>query len=313
MTTSKPHLAFVGIGQMGLPMARNLLAAGYPLTVLNRSRANADRLAAEGARLVANLDEAAARGEVVMTALPTPDTVGEVFLGAGGLVALAAPGTLLIDFSTVSPDLSREIAAAARRRGLDFLDAPISGGPEGAAAATLTIMCGGDAAAFARARPIFESLGSSIHHVGSSGAGIVVKLVNQLLVAVNSAAVAEALVFGLKAGADPRAMFEIIRPSYGASRMWERNAPRIIDGDFTLGAAMTILLKDLGVIHDVAGQLGITLDLATTAREMYAMARDQGFGGRDFAALVIPLAQAAGVSAWDEGQGEPAGTHSPQR
>jgi 3-hydroxyisobutyrate dehydrogenase/2-hydroxy-3-oxopropionate reductase len=272
------------------------LAAGYPLTVVNRSRANAERLAAEGATVVTSIAEAARDGEIVLTALPTPDVVRDVFLGAGGLLGAAPAGTLLIDCSTVSPDLTREVATAARERGLGFLDAPISGGPEGADAATLTIMCGGDAADFARARPVFEALGSSIHHVGPAGSGIIVKLVNQLLVGVNSAAVAEALVFGLRAGADPHAMYEIIRPSYGASRMWERNAPRIIAGDYEPGAAMTILLKDLGVIAEFAAQLGITLDLATTAREMYAAARDAGFGGRDFSALAVPLGQAAGVS-----------------
>jgi 3-hydroxyisobutyrate dehydrogenase-like beta-hydroxyacid dehydrogenase len=173
----------------------------------------------------------AGRCDVVLAALPTPDVVREVFLGESGLVATSAPGTLLIDCSTVGPELSRAIHAAAHARGLGFLDAPVSGGTEGAEAGTLTIMVGGDDGAFARGRRVLERLGSVVRHVGPSGAGSVMKLVNQLLVGIQTAAAAEAAVFARQAGADLEVVLELVGASYGDSRMFRRTLPRVIADD----------------------------------------------------------------------------------
>lgn len=293
MHPARPRIGFVGIGLMGLPMARKLLAAGYPLTAHHRGVANAALLAGEGARVVDELGAVAAASDCVLTTLPTPAVVREAFLGADGLVATSAPGTLLIDCSTVGPDLSRAIAAAARARGVDFLDAPVSGGTEGAAAGSLTIMVGGEAAAFERARPVLETLGGAVRHVGPSGAGSVVKLVNQLLTGTQTAAAAEAAVFARRAGADLTVALDIVSASYGDSRMFRRTLPRVIAGDYAPGGTIVTMLKDLDVITEVADAGGAPLPLGGAARALYAASRDAGDGGLDMAGVALLIERLA--------------------
>jgi 3-hydroxyisobutyrate dehydrogenase-like beta-hydroxyacid dehydrogenase len=270
---------------MGLPIARLLLAAGYPLAVNNRSQASVHELAGLGAEALPDAASIGAACDVVLTALPTPETVRDVYLGERGLLAGSGEGTLLIDLSTVSPALSREIATAARERGLDFLDAPISGGPEGAVHGTLTIMCGGDAAAFERARPIFEVFGERIYHAGPSGAGCTIKLVNQLLVSIHAVATAEALALARQAGADPALTFEVVRNAWGSSRIFERSFPLMLAGNDDGGANISIVLKDITVILELARELGLPLGVGSAAGQALAAARDQGLGARDIAAL----------------------------
>jgi 3-hydroxyisobutyrate dehydrogenase-like beta-hydroxyacid dehydrogenase len=278
---------------MGVPMARRLLAAGYALSVCNRSRANVDVLAGEGALPAGTVAELAGRCEVVLSALPTPEAVREVFLGEQGLVATCTPSTLLIDCSTVGPELSRAIHAAAQARGLDFLDAPVSGGTEGAEAGTLTIMVGGDAAAFERARPVLERVGSVVQHVGPSGAGSVMKLVNQLLVGIQTAAAAEAAVFARRAGADLEVVLELVGASYGDSRMFRRTLPRVIVGDYAPGGTVNTILKDLTVIAEVARGSGAPLALGAAARALYAASSASGDGGLDMAGVTQLLERRA--------------------
>lgn len=275
----------IGLGAMGLPIARLLLAAGYPLAVNNRSQASVHELAGLGAEALPDAASIGAACDVVLTALPTPETVRDVYLGERGLLAGSGEGTLLIDLSTVSPALSREIATAARERGLDFLDAPISGGPEGAVHGTLTIMCGGDAAAFERARPIFEVFGERIYHAGPSGAGCTIKLVNQLLVSIHAVATAEALALARQAGADPALTFEVVRNAWGSSRIFERSFPLMLAGNDDGGANISIVLKDITVILELARELGLPLGVGSAAGQALASARDQGLGARDIAAL----------------------------
>ncbi|HEX5163823.1 MAG TPA: NAD(P)-dependent oxidoreductase, partial [Thermomicrobiales bacterium] len=277
-------------------IARRLLAAGYPLAVNNRSQASVQELAGLGA---AALPDAAAIGaacDVVLTALPTPETVHEVYLGERGLLAGASGDTLLIDLSTVSPALSREIAAAARQRGLEFLDAPISGGPEGAVNGTLTIMCGGDGTAFERARPIFDVFGERIYHAGPSGAGCTIKLVNQLLVSIHAVATAEALALARQAGADSELTFEVVRNAWGNSRIFERSFPLMLAGNDDGGANISIVLKDITVILDLARELGLPLGVGSAAGQALTTARDQGLGARDIAALRLLFPGAAADS-----------------
>jgi 3-hydroxyisobutyrate dehydrogenase-like beta-hydroxyacid dehydrogenase len=291
--TTTPRIGFVGIGLMGLPMARRLLAAGYALGVCNRSRANVEALVREGAWAADTVAELAGWCEVVLAALPTPQAVREVFLGERGLVAASAPGTLLIDCSTVGPELSRAIHAAALARGLDFLDAPVSGGTEGAEAGTLTIMVGGDAHAFARGRPVLERLGSVVRHVGPSGAGSVMKLINQLLVGIQTAAAAEAAVFARQAGADLDVVLELVGASYGDSRMFRRALPRIIAGDYAPGGTINTILKDLTVIADVAEATGAPLALGAAAQALYAASSASGDGSLDMTGVTQLLERRA--------------------
>jgi 3-hydroxyisobutyrate dehydrogenase/2-hydroxy-3-oxopropionate reductase len=270
---------------MGLPIARRLLAAGYPLAVNNRSQASVNELTGLGAEALPDAAAFGAACAVVLTALPTPEPGRDVYLGERGLLSGASAETLLIDLSTVSPALSREIAGAAHERGLDFLDAPISGGPEGAANGTLTIMCGGDAAAFERARPVFAVFGERIYHAGPSGSGCTIKLVNQLLVSIHAVATAEALALALQAGADPALTFEVVRNAWGSSRIFERSFPLMLAGNDDGGANISIVLKDSTVILELAGELGLPLGVAAAAGQALAAARDRGLGSRDIAAL----------------------------
>jgi 3-hydroxyisobutyrate dehydrogenase-like beta-hydroxyacid dehydrogenase len=289
------ELGFVGLGLMGKPMARHLIAGGHRVHVHNRSRGVVEELSREGALPATSAAEVAARSEIAFTCLPNVEQVEKVYFDPDGLLSAARPGQLFVDHSTVGVDTTRRCADGARQRGADFLDAPVSGGPGGAKAASLTIMVGGDRAAFDRVRPLFELMGTNIRLCGPTGAGTAVKLVNQLLVAINTAGVVEALVFGLKAGADPQTILEVVGTGFGGSRMLERNVPLILDRSFRAGTSVNLLVKDLGLIHGLAAELGVRLDLGRCAQRVFEAGRAAGMGDDDMAGLVRPYEQAAGV------------------
>jgi 3-hydroxyisobutyrate dehydrogenase len=289
------RIGFIGLGKMGRPMVRNLLKAGYEVVVHNRSRPPVDELAAEGAVPATSPVDVARQVDVVITSLPDPPTVRQVYLGPQGIMEAKKAGQLWVDTSTVDPETSRTIAEAARGIGAAFLDAPVSGGPPGAEAATLTIMVGGDREAFDRALPVFEKLGKNIHYCGPSGSGTIVKLVNQLLVGINMAGVAEALVFAAKAGVDPAVAFEVIKTSYGGSMMWTRSTPLILQRDFTPRTPVGLLCKDLDLITRLAARISTRLLMGAQAEQVFQEAKALGFGDSDMAALVLPLERVAGV------------------
>ena len=297
-------LGFIGLGNMGFPMTLNLLRAGFDVTVHNRSREAVRRLTVEGAHPAETPDEVASRSDVVITCLPTPATVEQVYRDDRGLLAAARDGLTLVDCSTVAPALSRALYEEAREAGAAFIDAPISGGPAGAKAATLTIMAGGDADAFERVLPIFQALGTNVHHVGPPGTGSVVKLINQHLTAINTATVAEAMVLGAKAGADPQILFDVIKTSFGASTMFNRLVPLQIERRFDEGAPIRIMLKDLELISEMGRDLNVRLLLASEAREVYREAVALGLGDEDIAALVKPLERVAGTEVRAHDQSE---------
>src|SRR5438067_5649274 len=285
-------VGFVGLGKMGRPMAERLLGAGFEVAVFNRSRPPVEALAAKGARPASSAAEAADRSDVVLTALPTPESVERVY---EEMFQRARPGQIYADHSTVSVGQSRRCAEAARKRGAEFLDAPVSGGPAGAQAGTLTVMVGGEQGAFDRALPVFRAFGKNIKLCGPAGAGQVVKLINQLLVGVNTAAVAEAVVFGAKLGADPRVVLEVIGTSFGGSTMMTRNLPRMLKRDFTAATSVSLLLKDLGIIHDEARRLGVPVLLGGLAEQRFLEADARGWGQQDMAALVQLWEEPAGT------------------
>jgi len=286
-------VGFVGLGVMGRPMVERLLAAGHRVHVHNRSRAAVDGLAAQGAIASATATDVALAAEIVLTALPTPDAVDEVY---ARFAAVARPGQLYADHSTIRPEQSRRWAGALAARGADYLDAPVSGGPDGAGAGTLTVMVGGDEAVLERARPVFEAFGSTIRRCGPTGAGQVVKLVNQLLVGVHTAAIAEAAVFGAALGADPHVVQELLGKSYGGSTMMLRHMPRFIARDFSGASPIELILKDLGLIHDEARAAGVPLLMGGLAEQRFIEARARGLGREDMAALVKLWEEAAGVT-----------------
>jgi 3-hydroxyisobutyrate dehydrogenase len=287
------NVAFIGLGKMGAPMAARLLQAGHRVYAFNRSRPAVDALAKQGAQPAASAAEAAANGEVVLTALPTPQTVEEVYrqLSVG-----ARRGQIYADHSTVSPSLNRRCAELLAARGAQFLDAPVSGGPGGAQAGTLTVMVGGDKTAFDAALPVFQAFGKNIRLCGPVGAGQAVKLVNQLLVGVHTAAIAEAAVLGAKLGADPTTVLELLGTSFGGSTMMTRNLPRFISRDFSAATSARLLLKDLGIIHDEAKNAQVPLFLGALAEQRFLEACARGLGEEDMAALVKLWEEPAGVT-----------------
>lgn len=282
-------IGFVGLGRMGKPMARNLLKAGHEITVLNRSKASEEELAAEGALRGESLATMGRGLDVVLTCLPDVQTVEAVVAGSKGLLSEPRPGLIVVDHSTIDPRTARGLASAAHSKGGVFLDAPISGGVEGATAGTLTIMAGGDQEAYQTVQPFLEPLGNLIRYLGPSGAGSVAKLVNQLLMSVHSAASLEAIVLGMKAGADPAILDEIIRASYGASRMWERNVPRVIEDRFPSDAPVRLVVKDQTLIAGLSEDLGLPLPVFQAARRFWSEAAESGLGEEDVAAAVKML------------------------
>ncbi len=294
---SLPTVGFIGLGRMGMPMARNLLQAGFPLVVHNRSRGNVDVIASEGAVPATSPAEVARSCHILLTCLPDVPSVEQVFLGEDGVMSATRQGQLLVDHSTVGPTTSQQIANEASRRGASFLDAPISGGVERAATATLTIMVGGDRESFDASLPVLQAMASKVSYVGGSGAGSVVKLVNQLMVGIHSLAAAEALVLGAKGGADPEMLVEIIQTSWGQSFMMERNGPTIIHRNFSgERAQVRTILKDLELIQDFAHTVSAPLPAGDRATQVFRDATDKGLAGHDLAAIVMLLEEAAGCT-----------------
>ena len=289
------NVGFVGLGRMGRHMSHHLLAAGFPLTVHNRSRAAVDELVAAGATGAGSPAEVAATSDIVLTCLTNTPSVDDVYFGPQGLLSRARPGQIFVDHSTVSPMTSKQCVELARAKGADFLDAPISGGPAGAEAGTLTIMVGGEQSTFDRALPVFQAMGKNIRLVGGSGVGSTIKLANQLLVAINTAGVAEALVLGVKAGADPRVMLDVLRTSFGGSAMLARNVPMMLDRSFTAGTGINVLLKDLSLIDDLSFETGVRTLLGGLSTQIFREARALGHGEQDIAALVQVLEKEAGI------------------
>ena len=278
-------------------MAQNLLRAGFPLVVHNRSRGNVDVMSSHGAVASSSPSEVTGLSDVVLTCLPDVPAVEQVFFGESGVLAATRPGQILVDHSTVGPSTSQQIAVQASERRVQFLDAPISGGVERAADATLTIMVGGDRQAYATALSVLEIMADKVSYVGPSGAGSVVKLVNQLMVGIHSLAAAEALVLGVKGGADPDMLVEIIQTSWGQSFMMERNGPTIIDRNFSgARAQVRTILKDLNLIQDFAKTVGTPIVAGDQAAQVFQEANDKGLAGDDLAAIVKLLEEAAGCT-----------------
>ena len=299
------RVGFIGLGRMGMPMSRRLLGAGFHLTVHNRSRGKVDEMVRLGAYPASSVAEVTDASDVVLTCLPDLSAVEEVFLGDGGIVASARSGLLLADHSTVGPSTSWKIDRAAAAVGASFLDAPISGGVERAADGTLTIMAGGDQDAFDTARPVFEAYGANVHLVGGTGAGAVVKLINQLLCCVHSQVAAEALLLGVKAGADPTVLLEILGTSWGTSFMLSRNGPVMIDRDFiNARAPLRLYDKDLALLRDFASEVGSPTPVGEKTMEIIQKAVEKGMGELDVSCLVVPLEEKAGVRVSGQAAGD---------
>jgi 2-hydroxy-3-oxopropionate reductase len=279
-------IGLVGLGIMGKPMARNLLRAGYPLVVHNRSHSAVDELVALGARAADSPKQVAQDSDIMITMLPDSETVERVVAGASGLLAGARQGALIIDMSSIRPRTSRALAEQAKARGVAMLDAPVSGGEVGAQNATLSIMVGGSAEAYARALPIFQVLGKNIGHVGGAGAGQITKAANQTIVALTIEAVAEALTLVAKAGGDPALARQVMLGGFASSRILELHGERMLTKQFAPGARVRSHHKDLQIALDLAEQSGAPMPLARQVDEMFVELIQRGLGDQDHSVLI---------------------------
>jgi 3-hydroxyisobutyrate dehydrogenase len=283
------RLGFIGLGIMGRPMAKHLLDAGHSVTVWNRSRPGIDAMLELGAEEGASAAEVAAKSEVVFTMVGDSPDVEQVALGTGGIIEGAQPGLIHVDMSTISPAVTRSIAARYAEEGVELVDAPVSGGETGAINATLAIMAGGKRQAFDRVLPLFESLGKTITYCGPSGAGQTVKLCNQVAVSVTNLAVCEALVLSKKAGVPPRTMLDAI--SGGAAASWQllNLAPKMIQGDFAPGFKVWHQQKDLRLALEVAREAELPLPGTALVSQLFASLQADGLGEAGTQALVKAL------------------------
>ena len=283
------RVAFIGLGTMGLPMARNLAAAGYDLVAVDVDPARAALL---GAPVAATPAEAAETCEVAVLSLPSPAAVEDVVLGDAGVRAGARPGFAVVDMSTGPPALARRLALELGRLGIDSLDAPVSGGPRGAEAGSLTVMVGGSREAFAARRPLLEALGSLVVHVGPAGAGQAAKLCNNLIAGATMVAIAEACAVAAREGIDPAVLYRLLTSSMGDSRVLRTRFP--VEGispdhpasrDYEPLFALDLMAKDLDLALELAGAHGVEAPVATASRDRYRAAQKQGAGALDYSAV----------------------------
>ena len=278
-------VGLIGLGLMGRPMAANLLKAGFPLAVWNRTRAKADGLAKDGASVAASPREAAAAADVLLTIVSDPPALESVLWGADGALAGLRKGSILVDSSTVSPALARRIAAACAERGAEFLDAPVTGGTWGAEKGELVFMVGGEAAALERVRPVLEAMGKRFFHLGPHGAGQTVKLAMNLLLALEVGALAEAMALVARAGVAPEKLVEVMQSSMARAAVLDIKAPMILRGEYAPSFPLRLMHKDLGLALELANQLGVPLPATAAAREVYSAVRGASSEDVDYAAV----------------------------
>ena len=288
-------VGFIGLGIMGKPMARNLLKAGYPLTVHNRSRGSVEELVREGATPASSPREVAEASEVVVTMLPNSPDVEAVVLGSEGVLEGARDGQVLIDMSTINPLVSRDIGHALANKDGAMLDAPVSGGEQGAIDGVLSIMVGGAPRDLERAMPLFEVMGRTITYMGPLGSGGFTKLANQIVVAINLAAISEALVFGVRSGVDPKRMIEALSGGMAGSRCLEMKGDKILRRDFVPGFKIDLHAKDLGLVHDTASTLGVPIPTTALVQQFFEALRTQKSGGDDHCGVIRFFENIAGV------------------
>ena len=291
---SKPSVGFIGLGIMGGPMAGHLIEAGYPLTVFNRTRAKTEPLAARGARVAGTPAEVAARSEIIVTMVTDSPDVEAVVAGPHGVLQGIRPDSVVVDMSTVSPAVERRLDAALQKKGCALVDAPVSGGDVGARNATLAIMAGGDSRAFEQARPVLEAMGRTVTHCGPVGSGQVAKLSNQILVGVTLLGVSEAILFARRNGLDPGVMIRAVEN--GAAGSWQLSnlGPKILARDYAPGFMVDLILKDLRLVLEAAGDSRSPLPATALVQELYRSAQAHGDGREGTPSLAKVLERLAG-------------------
>ncbi|HDH26935.1 MAG TPA: NAD(P)-dependent oxidoreductase [Actinobacteria bacterium] len=289
-------VGFIGMGIMGAGMARNLIDDGFDVRIWNRTSSRMEPLIEAGASPADSPADVARRCDIIMICVSDTPDVQEVVLGEFGVVEGVEPGALVVDHSTISPSATLELAKAVEERGAHWLDAPISGGSEGAVKGTLAIMVGGDEAQVERARPFMEAYGNTITHVGGQGAGQMVKLVNQILVVINGLAVAEALIFAQAAGLDLVKTVKAVEGGGAGSWMLSNRGPQMIERDWRPGFMIDLQQKDLRLVLESADEIGVPTPTTALVFQMYRALQHQGLGAEGNHALVKALEQMAGIT-----------------
>jgi len=288
-------VGFIGVGNMGNPMAGNIVKNGFAMTVFDKHAPAMQNLLDAGAKPGASVQDVVDRSEVVLTCLPASPDVEAAYLEPGGIVERAKPGTILIDLSSVLPSTPRMIEPRAKARGVHFLECPVSGGVAGARAATLAVMVGGDAAILERARPVLRSIGPNIFHVGPVGAGNTAKAINNMMACVNSLAMMEGLTLGLKAGLDPMVIYEVVKASSGGSKALERIPAAIIPRKFEPGFKVRLMNKDLDTFNTIAKELHVPVSFAHEAQRYQQMAMAAGLADMDTSVVMTLIEKLAAL------------------
>lgn len=288
-------VAFIGLGTMGAPMALNLLKAGHEVTVYNRTRDRERAIVAAGGQSAESPQVAAQAAEVTITCVSDTPDVEAVILGADGVIHGAQPGTVVVDMSTISPAVTRDIATALAEKQIDMVDAPVSGGSEGAQKGTLSIMVGGQAPVVEKVRPVLTAMGKTITHVGPIGAGQTTKAINQIIVAGTYWAIAEGLALGIKADLDMERVVQAV--SGGAAGSWglDNRSGNMINNDYPLGFRVRLHRKDLNIALEAARELGVTLPMAAYVEQIETGLIGRGFGDEDVSAIARSLREQSGI------------------
>ena len=294
-------IGFIGLGIMGRPMARNLVKAGYSLVVHNRSPAAVQELVGHGAKAADSPAAVAREAPLVILMLPNSPDVELVALGRHGLIEGVRAGHTVVDMSTISPIVTKKVGAALAEKGVRMLDAPVSGGERGAIEGTLSIMVGGEATIFQEVLPVFQAMGKTITRLGPLGSGGFTKLANQIIVAVNLTALAEALTLAAKAGLDIELTLKALGGGLAGSRCLDQKTPNYLAHDFKPGFKIDLHYKDLGLIMDAARALGVPVPATAVVQELFSAARVKGRGGLDHSGIVTVLEDLAGVEVRRQG------------
>ena len=288
-------VGFIGLGTMGAPMARNLLKAGFDVTVHNRTREKEEPLASEGAERADTAAAAASNTDIVVTMVSDTPDVENVLFGPAGVAEAAREATVIVDMSTISPQATKAFGKRLSERGIRLVDAPVSGGSEGAEKGILTIMAGGEASDVERVRPVLDAMGSKVTHVGPLGSGQLTKAVNQIIIGGYFLALAEGLTFGMKAGLPMDKVVEAISAGMCRSAVLEMRAPNMLRNDYPLGFKLALHLKDLGIAIETAKAGGVELPLTELVSEIERMLVDDGRGDEDLSVVAAELRRRAGL------------------
>ena len=288
-------VGFIGLGNMGNPMAGNVLKGGFPMTVFDKNPKVMANLVQAGAKAAASAKQVAESVEVLLTCVPGTPESEDLYLGSGGVLAAAKSGNVLVDMSSVLPSTPRKLEPAAKARGVQFLEAPVSGGVTGAQAATLAVMTGGDAAVLERVRPILKCVGPNIYHVGPVGAGNTVKAINNMMASVNALAMMEGLVLGLKAGLDLQTVYNVVKDSSGNSNALARVPRALIPRNFEPGFKVQLMNKDLDTFNTIARELHVPVSFANVAQRYQQAGLAAGLGEKDTSVLFTLIEKLAGL------------------